>query len=151
MCALGGGIEERSHLWRRVIFRFDNKIIVRGSIRDAPGGGRAISGSLPIMSEAIVLDNVEIFIRLDPTLMTRISRRFHTAEPGDIIYRPQIPALSIFADYADIYEPVERIGMIDRLDLPKIEELSSNAKSILFVSIEKAESVEYEEETEESR
>jgi len=150
----GSSFDERSHIWRRVIFEFKGFDVIHGSIRDSPGPGRAISGSLPIISEAIVLDNVEILIKLNPTLKTRLNKRFHTAEPGDIIYRPQIPALSIFADYYDIYEPVERIGTITREDRKKVEEIVKNASSVLFVRILKAEREGIsgeEEETEESR
>jgi len=139
--------EERSHLWRRVIFEFKGFDMIYGSIRDAPEAGRAISGSLPIISEAIVLDDREIFIRLNPTLKTKLRRRIHTAEPGDIIYRPQIPALSIFADYADIYEPVERIGTILKEEREKLENIVKNAKSILFVRILREEGFPSGEET----
>jgi len=135
----GSSFEERSHIWRRVVFEFKGYEPILGSIRDSPGPGRAISGSLPIISEAIVLDNIEILIKLSPTLKTRLSRRFHTAEPGDIIYRPQIPALSIFADYYDIYEPVERIGTIMREEREKVSKIVMDAKSILFVRILRAE------------
>lgn len=135
MSIISGGFEDRSHLWRRVIFEFEQFSAIRGSIRDSPGAGKAITGSLPIISEAIVLDNIEILIKLNPTMKVRLNRRFHTVEPGDIVYRPQLPALSIFSDFYDIYEPVERIGTIMREDFDKLEEIVENAKSILFVRI----------------
>lgn len=130
--------ENRSHVWRRVIFIFKNFDSIRGSIKDSLSPGRAISGSLPIISEAIVLDNIEIMIKLPPTFKTQLNKRFHTVEPGDIVYRPQLPALSIFADYFDIYEPVERIGTIIREDRDKINEIVKNATGLLFVKIIKA-------------
>jgi len=144
-----GPFEDRSHVWRRVMFIFKNFDPVHGSIRDSPGPGRAISGSLPIISEAVVLDNIEIMIKLPPTFKTRLNKRFHTVEPGDIVYRPQLPALSIFADYFDVYEPVERIGTIMREDRDKINEIVKNATGLLFVKIIKAGREESTSETKE--
>ncbi len=144
-----GPFESSSQVWRRVIFLFKNFSPVQGSIRNSPGPGKAISGSLPIISEAIVLDNIEIMIKLPPTFKTRLNKRFHTAEPGDIVYRPQIPALSIFADYFDVYEPVERIGTIMREDRDKINEIVKKATGLLFVKIIKAGSEEKVGENEE--
>ncbi|MHA1616552.1 MAG: cyclophilin-like fold protein [Candidatus Njordarchaeales archaeon] len=152
-------MEERSRpsiYWERIVFRFKNFGDLRGSIRitQTSPSSKFLHAVLPYSSEAIVLDGKEILIKLDPTLKTRIGRRDHQAEIGDIIYRPQIPAVSIFADSAEIYEPVERIGIIERYDFPLLKEIVSKANSVLFVVIDKAKGPGEEkraEKTKESR
>ena len=149
----------RSATWERVVFKFKDFGDLHGSIRAASTqfSTKFILAVLPYKSEAIVIDRKEILIKLDPTLRTKINRRDHQATIGDIVYRPQIPAISIFAAPMEIYEPVEKIGIIERYDYPILEKIVHNATSLLFVLIERAKRRErievesVEEKTKETR
>jgi len=135
---------EKGVQWERLAFIFDDKWIIRGSIKTKRDieTSKMILSELPIETEALVLDEAEILIKLPKTIKAIIRRRVHSAEPGDIIYRPQIPAISIFADYMDIYEPVENIGTIDRRDIDKLIEFARNVKNVVFVEIIGADELE---------
>ncbi|MHA1590805.1 MAG: cyclophilin-like fold protein [Candidatus Njordarchaeales archaeon] len=142
-------MEERTRgsvYWERIVFRFRDLGELHGSIRvmQASPSSKFIYAVLPYKSEAIVLDEKEILIKLDPTLKTRINRRDHKVDIGDIVYRPQIPALSIFAEPMEIYEPIEKIGIIERYDFPLLRKIVLNAQSLLFVTIERAKVLEAE-------
>ncbi|GEM_PF-4949939 len=112
---------------RKVVFDFDGYDTLEAFLRYPAGeyGGSVtyeridrtsiiskIYSALPIHTEAIVLDNIEILIRLPRYFRQRIYRRDHIAYPGQIIYRPQVPAISIVANHLETYEPVEIIGEV---------------------------------------
>lgn len=75
---------------------------------------KKIVSTLPIIGEATILNQQEILIKLPPRFRQRIFRRDHIIRPGQIVYRPHIPAISIFAKQTNLYEPVEIIGEIKR-------------------------------------
>jgi len=135
------GIREQ---WKRIELDFKGYGAIRGSLRTI--ARRSISripnviySMLPLKTEAVVLEDVEILIKIKPYLLERLkpSDRVHEASEGDIIYRPQIPAISIFADYYEIYEPVAKIGIIDRNDFDKLREIAEAAKSVMLVEIKR--------------
>ena len=135
------GIREQ---WKRIELDFKGYGSIRGSLRTM--ARRSISripnviySMLPLKTEAIVLEDIEILIKIKPYLIERLkpSDRVHEASEGDIIYRPQIPAISIFADYYEIYEPVAKIGIIDRNDFDKLKEIAEAAKSVMLVEIKR--------------
>lgn len=128
---------EQREQWKRVIFSFEGYEEIKGSLRTISKIASTIYSTLPYKSEALVMDEVEILIKLNPVLKERLrtSERIHEAMEGDIIYRPQLPAISIFADYYEIYEPVAKIGMIDRVDVVKLRKIAEEAKSLMLVEI----------------
>jgi len=132
---------EQREQWKRVIFSFKGFEEIKGSLRTVSKIAGTIYSMLPFKSEAIVLDGVEVLIKINPVLKERLrsSERIHETMEGDIIYRPQIPAISIFADYYEIYEPVTKIGMIDRIDVSKLRKMVEEANSVLLVEIDKLE------------
>ncbi len=132
---------EQREQWKRVIFKFNGYDEINGSLRTIIKLANTIYSTLPIKSEAIVLDGIEILIKLSPVLKERLktSERTHEALEGDIIYRPQLPALSLFSDYHEIYEPVIKIGMIDRVDVVKLRKITSETKSVMLVEIKPSE------------
>lgn len=136
-------MREPTERWSRVLFSFKGYEDIKGNLRTIKRGLIATTfySMLPIVKEAIVLDNVEILIKLDPVLTQKISyaERTHEALPGDIIYRPQLPSISIFADYYEIYEPVVKIGMVDRADLDKVRRIAENVKEVMLVKISRLE------------
>lgn len=137
------GVREQ---WKRIELDFKGYGSVKGSLRTI--ARRSISripniiySLLPFKTEALVLDDVEILIKIKPYLVERLkpSDRVHEASEGDIIYRPQIPAISIFADYYEIYEPVAKIGIVDRNDFDKLKQIAEAAKSLILVEIKRIE------------
>ena len=119
-----------------------------------------IYSALPLHTEAIVLDDVEILIKLPKYFRQKIYRRDHIIYPGQVIYRPQIPAVSIAAGYFETYEPVEIIGEIhteekreDREKPPTVllELLEKiNNKASIYVIIRKPERKHAERKEEEA-
>ncbi|MCD6491808.1 MAG: cyclophilin-like fold protein [Candidatus Njordarchaeia archaeon] len=130
--------DERMEKWSRIVFNFDGYGAIQGSLSQFYRSANVFISYLPVKLEGIVLDNVEILIQLPSVLRTKISRRVHDANLGDIIYRPQIPAIGIIADHFEVYEPVERIGTINKQDLDMLIKIASEAKSVLLVDIKLA-------------
>ncbi len=132
---------EQRQQWERVTFDFKGYGSVNGNLRTTIKIAGNIYSILPIKTEGLVLDGVEILIKIPPVLKERLktSERTHEAMEGDIIYRPQIPALSLFSDYFEIYEPVAKIGMIDRNDIPKLRKIVEEATSLMLVEVKKLE------------
>lgn len=132
--------EITSRKWNRVIFNFkatDKEWNVRGVLRSLRRMARAIFASLPIETEALVFEGNEVLIRLDDSLRGEFAKedRTHRAEGGSIIYRPQLPALSLFSEYAEIYESVQKLGEIQRESLEKLKDMCENTDSILFTEM----------------
>lgn len=126
--------------WNRVIFNFhtgEGKWQIKGVLRSLRRMARAIFASLPITVESMVFKEKEVFIRLDESLKGEFSKedRVHRAEEGSIIYRPQIPALSLFSDYSEIYEPVEKLGEIQRDSLEELKDLCTNSASVMLTEM----------------
>lgn len=132
---------EQREQWKRLTFDFKGYDEIHGNLRTMATIPKAIYSILPLKTEGLVLDDVEILIKIPPVLKDRIKTedRIHEAMEGDIVYRPHIPAISIFSDYFEIYEPVMKIGMIDRNDVPKLRKITAQAKSLMLVEIRKIE------------
>lgn len=155
---------------RSVVFEFDEYGTLEALLRYPTGeyGGSVtyeriertsiiskIYSALPIQTEAIIFDNAEILIKLPRYYRQKIYRRDHVVYPGQIIYRPQVPAISIIASPLEVYEPVEIIGEIKTIDkqesrehTPKeIQELIEKAKNkaSIYVIIRKPKQQETEE------
>lgn len=109
---------------------------------------KKILATLPLVAEAIVLDNVELLIRLPERFKQTIYKRDHVIKMGDIVYRPHIPAVSIFSDGYELYEPVERIGFIRKEDVEKFLNIMDTIKNLasVYVEIRRYEPEEGEEE-----
>ncbi|NIQ07896.1 MAG: hypothetical protein GWO20_19910 [Candidatus Korarchaeota archaeon] len=131
--------EVTSQKWNRVIFNFgtgESEWEVRGVLRSLRRMARAIFASLPIETEALSFDGREVLIRLDESLRGEFSKedRIHRAEEGSIIYRPQLPALSLYSEYREIYEPVEKLGEIQRDSLESLQKVCSES-ALLYVEM----------------
>lgn len=130
--------------WMRLVFNFysDKKAWrIRAGLRSLRRMARTIFSALPINAEALVFDDKEVLIKLDDSLQGNFSKeeRTHEAEAGAIIYRPQLPALSLFGEYSEIYESVERIGKIWPDTLEKLQELCENVTSLLYLEMRSVE------------
>ncbi len=152
------GVEQR---WWRVVFDFGeigNFVGVLGLMYESltptierSSIVRKILASLPICTESVVFDEIELLIKLPLRFKQKIFKRDHTIKRGEIIYRPHIPSISIFTDTSEIYEPVEKIGLIRKDDIPKFMEIVNkiNNKASIYVEIRKYEPKVEAEETEE--
>lgn len=109
---------------------------------------KKILATLPLVAEAVVLDDVELLIRLPERFKQTIYKRDHIIKIGDIVYRPHIPAVSIFSDGSELYEPVERIGFIRKEDIEKFLDIMATIKDMasVYVEIQRYEPEEGEEE-----
>lgn len=136
--------------WRRLTFNFytDGKTWrIRGGFRSLRRMARTIFSALPIDAEALVFNKKEILIRLEESLRGTFSKedRTHEATAGDIIYRPQLPAISIFAESSEIYESVEQIGKIWSDTVEKLKELCETVSSPIYLEMRSAEESSTEE------
>lgn len=130
--------------WRRLVFKFYSNgktWRIRGGLRSLRRMARTIFSVLPIKAEALVFNKKEVLIKLEESLMGTFSKedRTHEANAGAIIYRPQLPAISLFVEYSEIYEPVEQIGKIWSDTLDKLKELCESVTSPLYLEIRSAE------------
>ncbi|MEM4533361.1 MAG: hypothetical protein QXJ52_01145 [Candidatus Korarchaeota archaeon] len=157
---------------RSVVFDFDEHGILEALLRYPAGEyGESVTyeriertsiiskiySTLPIQTEAILLDDVEILIKLPRYYRQKIYRRDHIAYPGQVIYRPQVPAISIAAGLLETYEPVEIIGEVKTVEkqesreyVPReIQELADKIRNraSVYVVIRKSKP-ETEEDTE---
>jgi len=110
---------------------------------------RKVVASLPLVSESIVFDDIELLIKLPQHFKQRVFKRDHIIKRGEIVYRPHIPALSVFIDSCETYEPVEKIGLIRKDDIPKCAEIVNKIKNLASVYMEIRRYEEREEEVEE--
>jgi len=111
---------------------------------------KKIIASLPIASESLVLDDVELLVKLPTRFKQTIYKRDHIIKRGDIVYRPHIPSISVFARSFETYEPVERIGLVRKDSLEKLAEIIEKIKSkaSVYVEIRRYEAKEAREEEE---
>lgn len=112
---------------------------------------KKILATLPIAAEGVVLDDVELLIRLPERFKQTIYKRDHIVKVGDIVYRPHVPALSIFSDGSELYEPVERIGFIRKEDVEKFLDIMDVIRNLasIYVEVRRYEPKEEKEEEEE--
>ncbi len=110
---------------------------------------RKVIASLPFSSESMVFDGVELLIKLPPHFRQKIFKRDHVAKKGEIFYRPHIPAISIFADGYEVYEPIEKIGMVRKEDVDKFLDVVEKIKNLASVYVEIRKHEPRKEETEE--
>ncbi len=150
------GVEPK---WWRVVFDFGeygNFVGVLGLVYDSitptierSSIVRKILASLPIQTESMVFDEIELLIKLPLRFKQRIFKRDHIAKKGDIIYRPHIPSISIFTEQCEIYEPVEKIGLIRKDDVNKFVEITKQIADMASVYVEIRKYEPREEVTEE--
>ena len=160
--------------WWRIILDFNEYGSIEASISTLATGltttfqksciAKKIYDALPIATEAIVIWDleeekeeksrkqtrvpVELLIKLPSRFRQKILRRDHTVKPGDVVYRPHIPAISIFVKDFEIYEPIEKIGHVRRAYMPNLYDIVEKTKNLasIYVEIRKAEIEVPEEE-----